>query len=328
MNYIIFILAYTLLPTIIVATLATLKNFIRKEIRRRMRIRDNGEPKKKSLISKVNEALKFTLLKDKRTTVGIPNKLIVIIIYLIGLGGVVAGVMAENMTLSLSMFIFPFLTWIAATFLYRPIKNKREVLYERLHSLKAGRMGLVDKVRKDGFVDYNKEFQIIEWEDNYITPKKIMITIPTKFDELSIPNFMEQFNLHFGAGTKFAPDRSTENPGWNFTEGQVILVRTPPLPKRAEWDEEYLFNDDIAWSFFPMALGSENGVKITDNEGKEKFVLGFDLAGEQAKMAKKKGVQIGEEVVLAPQVLIAGGTGGGKALSSDTPIITVKVEDE
>lgn len=310
---------YFLGGPILISILAFSKNMIKREFKRKMRIRTQVEEKKKSLLTKVGEACSFLLKSDKRKTIGVPNKFMFLGIYLLGAIGVVISGISEAMGIVVILMLVPYIAWIFAVFTFRPIRKKRDELFERIYTLKRDRMGLIERGNKDGSYNYDKEFTVMSWDDTYMFPKKIMLRIPTKFDELQIEAFMTQFNLYFGAGSKWAPDRSDPtDPGWNFTEGRVTLVHTPPLPSRADWSEEFLLHDEIAWSYFPMALGSENGVKITTSDGKEKYVLGFDLGGEQPKLAKKTGGQIGEEVVLAPQVLIAGGTGGGKALKSET----------
>ena len=95
------------------------------------------------------------------------------------------------------------------------------------------------------------------------------------------------------------------------------------------WDEHYIINENIAWSFFPLGLGVEGGVLLENPEtGEMEHVLGLDLNGNQVKLAKKKGLTIGNELVRSPQTLVGGQTGGGKALSLDTEILILQDGNE
>lgn len=310
------------------------------EIRRSMKIKTQQE-KKQSFFSKFFEAFKFELKEDKRKTSlsfkkdskeknsGIPNKAIVLSLFIGGYVLAIGSVLLSNILLLIVGILFHIITWFVTIALYKPIKNERNDFFERLYSLKRDNMGLTGDKPKDNAIDYKKEFEILEWGTNHVTPKRIRIYIPTRFDSIGSESFLEKFNLFFAAGSTWAPDRSDPNDaGWNFPAGHVTLMRMKPLPKTAAWSEKYLLNDNIAWSFFPIALGSQNGVKLVDDDGNEEFVLGFDVAGAQSKLAKKKGLQIGNELVAAPMVLIAGGTGGGKSLSLDTIVPTVKTDEE
>lgn len=289
-----------------------------------MRIRPQ-EVAKQGLMSKFREAVNYVVKSDKRTTIGVPNKILVIGIYLVGLVGTVVFGMSEKYGLVVPFLFIPYIAGFVAIGAYAPIKKARTEVFERIYTLKRDRMGTVGKQTKDVEVNYEDEFKVLEWAEDNVSPLKLQITIPTRFDPLGEAAFLEQFNVFMGAGSKWAPDRSNpEDAGWNYPAGHVTLMKMPPLPKMALWDEHYLLNDSIAWSFFPLALGVENGVKLHNEEtGEDEFVLGFDVAGAQSKM---KGVQVGNEVVQAPMVLVAGGTGGGKSLSVDTQVPTISAD--
>ena len=163
---------------------------------------------------------------------------------------------------------------------------------------------------------------VLDWRDE-VKPTKAQFQIKTEFNEMSAEGFMQQFNQVFGAETAWVPtyDKETNTPGWNFAEGVLTINEVPPLPTMAKWDEHYVLDENIAWSFFPLALGVENGVELTNPAtGEVENVLGFDLSGEQPKMSKKTGVKVDSKIVTSPMCLIAGGTGGGKALSVDTKV--------
>lgn len=322
------ILFFLFAPPVFIGLVSTAKKLIIREFRRKMRIKAPVVQAKPSFMKQSKEAILFLLKIDKRKTFNLDNKIIIMLIYSIGIVFTVFIILTGSILFYILAFLMPFITGAVAIQLYKPIYQARIKFYEKLLSYKSGKMKLVQKQNKDQATNYDEEFKIVEWEDNNIFPKKLIIYLPTSFSPLQTEGFLEEFQPLFGKGSNWVPDRSDPaDPGWNFDEGRVTLVHTPPLPTKAMWSEHYLLNDSIAWSFFPLGLGSENGVKLKNENGEEEFVIGFDLAGEQSKLGKKKGIQVGEEVIMAPQVLIAGGTGGGKALSSDTIIPTVKADE-
>lgn len=273
---------------------------------------------KKSFISYSKESINFLIKEDKRATLGMKNKVIIISLYVIGLLATIGLSAMGNLALATLLTLFPFIVAIVGNKLYAPIRKGKEEIYERIMSVKRDSMGLANR---KGDATFDTEFEVTEWKD-YFTPVKLKLFIPTNFDSLREEEFLQKFNQFLGAGSRWAPDRSNpEDQGWNYTKGHVNLMHMPPLPTKAMWNERYLLNDSIAWSFFPLALGVENGVKLHNDETDEdEFVLGFDVAGAQSKM---KGVQVGDEVQQAPMSLVSGGTGGGKSLSVDTLVPTV-----
>lgn len=319
----IFIVIYLLsLPLIVTLTPFIFKqilNRIRRSSRQRTQVRN--EEIKESYLRKAKPALKFVLKLDQRQTFKIKNKFIIIGLYLLGIALSVISAVINIPLLLLFAIILPFVCVASARIMFSPIKKGRESVLDKIYSLKRDRMGLVNKGRDAGSMD--SEFEVLEWDKDYISPLRIKLFLPTSFDPIGEEAFMAQFNVPLSKGSaKWAADRTDpEDAGWNYNAGHVTIMRMPPLPSRAAWNEHYLLNDKIAWSFFPIALGVENGVKLHNDEtGDDEFVLGFDVSGAQTKI---KGVQVGAEVAQAPMVLIAGGTGGGKSLSVGTLIPTV-----
>lgn len=169
--------------------------------------------------------------------------------------------------------------------------------------------------------------RVLEWRD-YVKPQKVEFDIPDTFGEEGAEGFMKLFNQNFGRETAWVPsdDPDTGDPGWDFEKLTVTINAVPPLPQRAPWDEHYVLAEGVAWSFFPIALGVENGLELPNPKtGEVENVLGFDLSGEQAKVAKQFGLKMSGTITTSPMVLIAGSTGGGKALAVDT---LVKVLDK
>ena len=283
----------------------------------------NSEPKE-TYFMKAKPALSFLLKLDNRKTIGIKNKVLIILIYVAGLLiSAIAG-FTGILPLLIVSIAFPFIAVSVARILYSPIRKSRETVLDKIYSLKRDRMGLKEKgVGLQSISPSNSEFEVLDWDEDFVSPTRIRLFIPTNFDPMGESAFLEQFNVYLSKGSaKWAPDRTDpDDMGWNYNAGHVTIRRMPPLPKKAIWSEKYLLNDSMAWSFFPLALGVENGVKLYNEEtGKDDYVLGFDVSGDERKI---KDVQVGAEVVQAPQILIAGGTGGGKSLSVDTIIPTV-----
>lgn len=166
---------------------------------------------------------------------------------------------------------------------------------------------------------------VLEWDD-YVTPSKVEFEVPDGFGQEGEEGFLRQFNQIFGTQRTWVPshDPEQEEYGWDYDKGVVTLYAVPPLPTMAPWHERYVLSPEIAWSFFPIALGVEHGVELTNPEsGEIENVLGFDLSGVQSDVAKKTGTKVSSKIVVSPMALVAGGTGGGKSLSSDTMVYVV-----
>lgn len=196
------------------------------------------------------------------------------------------------------------------------------------HALLKERQKIVDKMFQIAKSDMrlpegataSSTVQVTEWEE-YIKPKKAVINFDISYKEEMREGFMRQFNQVFGRETAWVPDDNGERPGWNFDEGIVYLTSVPPLPTMAKWDARYIDNPNIAWSFFPIALGTEHGVELENPEtGEIEHVIGFDVSGAQRDLANEKGFAMSSKIATTPMCLVAGSTGGGKSLSVDTPI--------
>jgi len=177
--------------------------------------------------------------------------------------------------------------------------------------------------------------RVQSWRD-YLKPDKVEIDVPTNFSESGEESFLKQFNQVFGRESAWVPDNQPPKkddkgndipgqPGWDYDEGRVTLRSVPPLPVRAKWEAHYVLSPAIAWSFFPIALGVENGTTLTHPEtGVKENVLGFDLSGQQGKAAKAAGEEMSTRIAKSPMVFIGGGTGGGKAVSVDELVSVIR----
>lgn len=226
---------------------------------------------------------------------------------------------------------------IAALFLFFAAmifgaKAPKKLLAERKRLMV--RMFEIAKLRLGQSAEYADNpgavIRILEWSDP-ITPTRVEFDVPTTFAAEGEEGFLKQFNQIFGTETSWVAlyERNEENPdksinGWDYDKGIVTIRAVPPLPTMAKWEAHYVVNENIAWSYFPIALGVENGVLLTNPEtGEDENVLGFDLSGLQVDLAKEKGLKIGGEITTSPMAFVGGGTGGGKSLSVDTPVSVV-----
>lgn len=306
----------------------------------------------KPLWPKIKQRLRFTF-KDTRpaqlgkTSLGVENRMLFFIFYGLGAAAFIGGgALGMWKLVPLGALIF----FIAIIFSYKSsdkILKTQEKAIKRMFDIGRSKMGLsAEHEENPGAV-----LQVLEWQD-YITPQRVQYQIPTTFGQDGCEAFLKLFNQNFGGETAWVPsdtdevkyltedgqeisekkaealqkkgekvkEEVTTIPGWNFREGVATFNAVPPLPKMAPWDEHYVINENIAWSFFPIALGVENGVELLNPKtGEMENVLGFDLSGEQEKLAEKKGIKVSGTIIASPMVFIGGGTGGGKSLSVDTP---------
>lgn len=194
----------------------------------------------------------------------------------------------------------------------------REQIYKKMFSIARTKLGQSSEYEANP----QQVIRIVEWRD-YIKPQKVEFDIPDTFGEEGAEAFMKLFNQNFGKETAWVPsdDPETGDPGWDFEKGLLTIHAVPPLPMKAPWDEHYVLGEGVAWSFFPIALGVENGLELPNPKtGQVENVLGFDLSGEQAKVAQQFGLKMSQAITTSPMALIAGGTGGGKSLSVDTMV--------
>lgn len=249
------------------------------------------------------------------------RRMIVIQLYVAGLVVCCILFTLEMYLFGATLFLFPYLIDLFVYISAKKSLAEREQLYNRMMVVKQSKMGLYSTGMELEKVFAN-EFTILEWDKERDFPKRIRIMIPPTFDSLQTENFMTAFNLNFGGDQAWAPDvDDKEYPGWCFTKNIVTLKADDPLPDRADWDASWLDPDQCAWSFFPLAIGTQGGTIMKDPKtGKELHILGTDFAGEQTKFAKKRGIWCSPEILASPQMMVLGATGGGKALATDTKL--------
>jgi len=282
---------------------------------------------KEGLNKKISKRLRFTI-KDPRNE-PVSYRLIYFAIYFVGLAiSIYAGFVGNFIFLLTSFFV----SYVSVIFSYvtaNKIVKERDTVLNRMLELKGSKMRFINK-EKGAIVTPDTEFKIVKWGEDLVNPEKMYLYMPTDFDILEVDRFLESFNLVFGANGQWIADDSDETyGGFDFNAGVAAIKVSPKLPSIAKWNERYLNSKDIHWSFFPLALGSENGVPVYNEElDRTEHVLGFAVNGGQEKLSKKNGANIGKEITSAPQVLVAGATGGGKSLQSDTVVKVVIDEEE
>lgn len=318
---ILFFILYMVIPPGIFILGKFVKNQIKYTLfgRKQSRTAIRKEAEKEGFNRKASKRIRFTL-KDPRNKPA-PFRLLFVLTYFIGAGVALFGGLKDNWVF---LLVAVFIAYFAMALSYlsaNAIVSERDQVLKRMLELKGSRMRLVNK-DKDAIVTPESEFRVLKWGEDLVNPVKMHLYMPTNFDILEVDSFLESFNLIFGGnGQWISDDTDKEYGGFDFNAGVAAIRVSPKLPQLAMWHERYLNPEYIHWSYFPLALGSENGVPIYNEEDDTtERVLGFAVNSGQEKLAKQKGFKIGREITAAPQILIAGGTGGGKALDSKTVV--------
>lgn len=277
--------------------------------------------------SKWGPRIKFALTDNRSAKIGkkdigsLQYRHVTAIIWAIGLLVAIYAGMSEGIGTILATYVIAFVVFMIAMSYgmstAKSVVDVRKNKIQKMFDIGVSKLGISRDEHPNSVVT------VREWRD-LVFPQEVSYELPTSFEAHGEEAFLRHFNQVFGTETTFVAHNTQESGkhGWNYEESIVTIRAVPPLPTIAKWDAKYVMDERIAWSFFPIALGVENGVELVDKEtGEKEYVLGFDLAGEQGSLASKMGVNIGGEITAAPMVLIAGGTGGGKASASDTPVM-------
>lgn len=261
---------------------------------------------------------KRPLKVGKKEGAGPANRIVLLIIWALGLAFFVLAPVVNwwFALVGLLLFLGALIFGIRSA---NKVVTTRNKIYKRMMDIARSKLGTPQK-----FANNPKAvITVTEWRD-YVKPQEVRFVVPTTFGMESEEGFLRQFNQVFGSETAWVPKDDPEKgtSGWDYEEGLVVLRAVPPLPQKAPWNPHYIEDPRIAWSFFPLALGVENGVEVENPEtGQVENVLGFDLSGLQSKV---EGIKVAPKLgSAAPMVLIAGGTGSGKALEVDTPVVVV-----
>jgi hypothetical protein len=283
-----------------------------------------------------SEHISFTM-KDKRNLVlkkpkkgtkeepkvsNIQNRQLFFMLWGAGLLVVLVGSFIGSWQVWLSGYVIFFVAMRFGVKSAETLLATRKAVIDRMFSIAKLKLG-----QSAEYTDNPKAvINILEWND-YVKPQKVELQVPDSFGADGEDGFMRQFNQIFGTETTWVPadDPETHAPGWNYEEGKVTIYAVPPLPQMAPWDEHYVLDPGVAWSFFPIALGVENGLEVPNPAtGKIENVLGFDFSGEAGKAAKAAGYKMSGTITTSPMAFVGGGTGGGKSLSVDTLVEVVR----
>lgn len=194
------------------------------------------------------------------------------------------------------------------------IMKQHDQMFEKMYKIVSSKIGVEDEYRNNP----RAIISVTKWAVDFVTPIAIDIKVPANFSSGSQQPFMEQFNQIFGTNNAWvARSMKKDEPGWDYEKGVVHLYAVPPLPTIAPWHERYVLDESIAWSYFPVGLGAENGVPLVNPEtGKKENVLGFDVAGNQPGFGA------------SPMALVGGTTGSGKAIDLEEKItVLTKIEE-
>ena len=259
---------------------------------------------KRPIIMKKNEDIDFDE-EPKKTLV---NRSFLYVFLL--LSGIVSAPLLMYLEMYMWALIVPFVLFYAGISygLNSPVKimKQHDLMYDKMYKIVSSKIGVEEEYRNNPRAIIN----VTKWAVDRVTPIAIDIKVPANFSSGSQQAFMEQFNQIYGTNNAWvARSLKEKEPGWDYEKGVVHLFAVPPIPTIAPWHERYVLDENIAWSFFPVGLGAENGVPMINPEtGKKENVLGFDVSGNQPGYGA------------SPMALIGGTTGSGKAIANDTKI--------
>lgn len=273
----------------------------------------------------VEDKRKLSLKKssDAEATPGGPSRRMLIwILYLVGLALAAAPLVLEGFTLPLIGYALFFVTVVTAIVSADFVIRTRDVVMQRMVDIARQKL----TVKAD--TPTHEVVTGLQWRD-MIHPAKVTLHFPVTFSADGTEEFMRQFNQVFGLESAWVPDvEDRSDPGWDFGTGKVKLKTVPPLPTSAPWDEHYVLAEGVSPDFFPLALGVENGLELPNPKtGKVENVLGIDLAGTQKEYAEKAGLTVSDTLSRTPMALVGGGTGGGKSLPVNTPVTLLEPGD-
>lgn len=211
--------------------------------------------------------------------------------------------------------LYPFVLVSVINGMTKKELEQKDSIINRMLTFKRSAMGLVNA--NSNILTYTDEFEILEYDEDDNKPSKIRLYLPVNFDPIKASKFLEEFSIQFGRGRPFEIDKNDKDfPGWDTDKGVATIILEEKLPDVAMFDEHYLEDPSVQWSFFPLGIGSKGGIPIKNPKtGKIEHVVGIDVDGTQSKYCKKHNIPIGQDITAAPMTLVAGGTGGGKSVA-------------
>lgn len=188
-------------------------------------------------------------------------------------------------------------------------------------------MGLANP--KSSLYTYYYEIDNIQWDEEN-KPTDFDIYLPVGYDSLQFNTFLDKLSRQFGRGRPFEVNNEIAGRvGYDSENRIAIITLQQPLPDLAMFDERYVLNDEVQWSYFPLGIGSRGGIPFKDpNTGEEIRLCGFDVNGAQGKFMKKKGLYVGADLMPSPHAIGAGVTGGGKSVVQRNVLIECLMRPE
>lgn len=325
-------IAYVILFPLMIFIIARLHRlfFITLKVRRARKKKQKIDYSElpKPLGPRMGKRVRFAI-KDKRGFALRPKKptkiqtrWIFFALYLAGLGFAITAVMRGSFTLVLCSLGFGLIALGFALQSADKAIKKRNDITERIATMAGSHF----KIKMKPEDPPTKIVKIDNWAE-YTRPTNVRVFAGRAFEPNAQKSFMEEFNRTYGRIRSWVADPDapeTDGTGWDHEAGIVYLKSKPPLPTNVGWHEDYVLNEGIAWSFFPLAIGLEDGVEMPNPEtGETVNVLGFDVAGEQKSVGQKAGLKVSSKVSMTPQAFIGGSTGGGKAHPVDTEVVVL-----
>lgn len=248
-------------------------------------------------------------------TLGVDRRSVFFALYALGALLFVLPAWIGGYKLAIAGFVVFLLSVFFGIFSPRKVLEIRHRKINRMFEVAQLKLGIKD-------ADATKAVRVEKWDD-LIEPRLVRFEIPMSFSSENEEGFLRHFNQFFGTEVAWVADVD-DHKGWDYAEGELWLRTVPPLPTMAPWDEHYFTSEHVAWSFFPLGLGIRNGVSLPNpnKDGQIENVIGFDVFGEQKDLASKHSIVLGHELMSpAPMSLFAGGTGSGKAIAGDAPVL-------
>ena len=202
------------------------------------------------------------------------------------------------------------------------LDEKQKIFINNFLDFKRQYMKLKDN--NSNLFTYENEFEVLKWEEGG-RASKVRLYFPITFDSnMGKDNFLDKMSINFGGGRPYEVDEEDKDyPGWNTNLLIATIKLEAPLPEMAMFDEMYILNDSVQWSFFPLGIGSRMGIPFKNPKtGVEERLLGFDVNGAQGEWCKDNGHVVGNDLMASPHAILCGVTGGGKSVCQRNIILS------
>lgn len=211
-NVLPFILFYCSAPLVFL-----LFDSIKRGLQRQMRTRSTQRTKNTELRlrDKIKMWKKFAFKRSN-------YKIICIVLYvMIPLINAILGIFVYNLATAI---ILSFALYFVYIFIIRMITQKHYEeelkLLKNLLDFKKSQMGLIDNDSTE--YSYQKEYEILEWNEDNLLPTKIKFFVPINFNNDNRINFVGALSEKFGAGGLWTV---SDEDGWDDKNQTVIIQK-------------------------------------------------------------------------------------------------------